>query len=252
MTYPPQQPDPYGRQPRSGGFPAQQPGPYGQPGAYGQPGGYGRPDPYGQQPGGYGQQPGYPGGDYPGGPPGGMGGPGFPGGEPPKKRTGLIAGIVAAVLLIAGAVAFTGFVEPGFFVSDNKDNQSGGQQTAQPTQPPETAGSLPTVPDGQTDSPSGDQGADAAQIEQIADTVVDGLNKKDAEIVKPVSCNPDLEKQEQYDGFPEGITWTVDGSASVTGQSATIPIKAAGPGGERTSTLNLKKADGKWCAANVG
>lgn len=243
MTYPPQQPDPYGQQPHSGGFP-QQPGPYGQqPGGYGQqPGGYGQqPGGYGPPPGGYGapgpygQQPGYPGG---------------PGGEPPKKNTALIAGVIAAVVvLLAGAVLFTGFVAPGFFKSDEKD-QAGGEQTQQPpaTAPPST---VPTSLPPQTQPSAPDADADSAQIEEIAKQVVNGLNEKDSEIVKPVSCVPENERQSDYDKFPEGVTWSVDGSPSVTGESATIPIKASGSGGEKTSTLNLQKKDGEWCAASV-
>jgi hypothetical protein len=90
MTYPPQQPgpygpqpDPYGQQPQqpgwTGGFPQQQPGQYGQQQPYGQP----------QQP--YGQQPGY---------------GGYPGGMPPQKSNkGLIIGLaVAGVLLVGGGV----------------------------------------------------------------------------------------------------------------------------------------------------
>lgn len=254
MTYPPQQPDPYGQQPHSGGFPAQgggygqqpqggygqQPqGGYGQqPGGYGQPpGGYGAPDPYGQQP---------PYGGGPGGPGGGYGEP-----EPPKSNTGKIAAIIAAVvLLIGGAVAVTGFWKPGFFLSDDKQT-SGDQQTT--TQPPLTTApsTVPTDISTPSTAPSGDSSADAAQIEQIAATVIDGLNKKDAETVKPVSCNPDAEKQSDYDKFPPGVTWSVDGSASVTGETATIPIKASGSGGSKTSTLNFQKKDGQWCAASV-
>ncbi|GLY51578.1 DUF4333 domain-containing protein [Lentzea sp. NBRC 102530] len=147
---PPQQPYGGGFPPGtpSGGFPAQQPGqnPYGppqpQPGQqqpypgfdpsqqqtqqYGQPQSnpYGTPaqDPYGQQtqqygmpgqqqPNPYGQQPGY-------GPP-----------MPPKKKSS--AGIwVAAVVvvLLVGAVLFTGFVTPAFFkkkIFDNTAVQTG-------------------------------------------------------------------------------------------------------------------------------
>lgn len=97
MTYPPQQPGPYGS------------GPYGQPaGGYGQ-----QPDGYGQQPNqpGYGQQqPGY------STPPGGFGQPGYGGppgfgGPPPKKtRTGLIIGLVVALVVILGGGAGAYFV----------------------------------------------------------------------------------------------------------------------------------------------
>jgi hypothetical protein len=150
------------------------------------------------------------------------------------------------VVLLAGAVLFTGFVAPGFFKADEKQ---AGEQTPQPpaTGPSTVPTNLP--PQTQPSAPNAD--ADSAQIEEIAKQVVNGLNEKDAELVKPVSCIPENERQSDYDKFPEGVTWSVDGSPSVTGENATIPIKASGSGGEKTSTLNLQKKDGEWCAASV-
>ncbi len=116
MTYPPQGPQgPYG----------QQPDPYGQ-----------QPDPYGQQQqyGGYPQQqPGYdPNGQYGGGfqsgQYGGLGGP------PPKKNKGPIIAVVAIVVLLLGGLGITGFVAPGFFLSDDKGTSNtgdGGDKTSE-------------------------------------------------------------------------------------------------------------------------
>jgi hypothetical protein len=110
MTYPPQgpygqQPDPYGQQQQpqqpqyGGGYqqPQQQQPQYG--------GGY---DPNAQYGGGYGQY-------------GGLGG----GPQPPKKNTGPIIAIVSIVVLILVGVGITGFVAPGFFLSDKKDSAGG-------------------------------------------------------------------------------------------------------------------------------
>ncbi|SDM20280.1 Rv0361 family membrane protein [Allokutzneria albata] len=121
MTYPPQQPyggqpdpynqggqgqQPYGQQPpNTGGFnqpqdpygqQAQQPGGY--PGYQGQPGQPGQPGPYGYPPQG---QPGPGGPQGPYGPPPGYEGYGTPPGSP-KKRTGLIIGIIVAVVVLVG------------------------------------------------------------------------------------------------------------------------------------------------------
>ena len=116
MTYPPQpgQPD-YGQQP--GGY-GQQPGGYPQSGGFPQ---------YGQQPG-YGQ-PGYT-QPYPAYDQGGGGGGGYPptgqypgyGAPPPGGggKKGLWIGITVAVVVILAAVGITGFVAPGFFLSDDK------------------------------------------------------------------------------------------------------------------------------------
>ena len=106
MTYPPsgpfgQQPDPYGQQ-----QPGQQPGQYGQ-----QP--QQQPDPYGQQYGGFPQV------SY-----GGLGG-----GEPPKSnKNAILATVVVVVVLLAG-IGITGFVAPGFFLSDDKETTGGGGET---------------------------------------------------------------------------------------------------------------------------
>jgi len=100
MTYPPQQPGPYGQDP------------YGQQQPYGQ-------QPYGQQPygqpGQYGQQP----------PPWGGPSPGFPVGPPPKPpRTGLIATlIIVGILVLGGGGVGIYLLTKG---DDNGSNTGGG------------------------------------------------------------------------------------------------------------------------------
>ncbi|KOX27997.1 hypothetical protein ADK67_13010 [Saccharothrix sp. NRRL B-16348] len=137
----------------SGGFPAQQPNPYGQPDPsqqqWGQqpgqqpytqqyPAGYDpnnpQSNPYGQpQQGQFGQQPGQfgqPGqpGQY-GQQPGQFGQPGQYGQQPPPKKSSAVLWVVVAlVVLVVAAVGITGFVAPGFFntkVFDQAAVQSG-------------------------------------------------------------------------------------------------------------------------------
>jgi hypothetical protein len=124
MSYNQPPPDPYGQQPQGGGYGQPQQGGYGQPqppqqpppppqGGYGQPQqpppGYGYPQqapppgqaPYGQQPGygqqqPYGQVPQQPGYGYPPQPPQGGGG----------KRTGIIIGVVVALVVVGVGVFF--------------------------------------------------------------------------------------------------------------------------------------------------
>lgn len=93
-------------------------GPYGQ-----------QPDPYGQQQpqygGGYQQQPQY-GGAY-GQQYGGFGG----GPQPPKNNKAPIIAVVSIVVLILAGVGVTGFIAPGFFVSDDKGgNTASGSGTS--------------------------------------------------------------------------------------------------------------------------
>ncbi len=92
MTYPP----------HSGG----QSGPYGQPG---QSGGWQPPPGQSPHPQGYGQP-------YGGGP---MGQPHQPTPPTPKKKTGLWVGVSVAVVALA-AFGVTGFVAPGFLLSDDE------------------------------------------------------------------------------------------------------------------------------------
>ena len=134
MTYPPQgpygqQPDPYGQQqpqqpqqhPQYGGYPQQQQPQYGyDPNAQQQPGH----DPNAQYGGGYGQQ-------Y-----GGFGG----GPQPPKSNKGPIIAVVSIVVLILAGVGITGFVAPGFFLSDDKGSNTAGGGSGSKTTENKSAG----------------------------------------------------------------------------------------------------------------
>ena len=115
MSYNQPPPNPYGQQPQGGGYGQPQPGGYGQPqppqqGGYGQPQpGYGYPQqapqpgygqvppqqPYGQPQQQYGQQPGY---GYPQQPAPPQGGGG--------KRTGIVIGVVVALVAVGAGVFF--------------------------------------------------------------------------------------------------------------------------------------------------
>jgi hypothetical protein len=112
MTYPPQgpygqQPDPYGQQqPQYGGGYQQQPQQQPQ---------Y---DPNAQYGGGYGQY-------------GGLGG----GPQPPSSNKGPIIAVVTIVVLILAGVGITGFVAPGFFLSDDKSNASTDTKTSSSDSP---------------------------------------------------------------------------------------------------------------------
>jgi hypothetical protein len=195
MTYPPQQPGPYGQQPQPGGpygqQPPQQPG-YGQqpqpgygqqppPGygqqpqpGYGQPGQYGQPqqDPFGQQgpqsggfpQQGYGQQPqpGQPGPygqQQPYGQPGGFGGP-----PPPKKsNTGMIIGVIIGVLVLVG-----GGVTAAVLLS--RDDSSSNNTASTDTNSPTDGGTKPTSPSNKSggDSDAKELAEDYAKASQQA------------------------------------------------------------------------------------
>ncbi|MBB3666258.1 MULTISPECIES: hypothetical protein [Prauserella salsuginis group] len=245
MTYPPQQPgqpgqpDPYG----------QQPGQYGQPGPqqYGQqpphPGPYGQQDPYGQQPYGqpyggqqFGQQP-Y--GAHPGG-------PGGPGGEPPKKKTGLIVGIsLGGVVLLAGVFAFLAWVAPGFLLDDEDDSGDSGQNAS----PATSQSSEPTTSESQaspetSESAPSDQRAPGAQgtPEATAEAIVAGFNSGDRQAVADTIC---LSNPQEVPAIPDNVSIRIAGSAEVTGDAAKVPAQNTAQ--DRDYYIVLKNEGGGWC-----
>jgi hypothetical protein len=148
MTYPPQGPQgPYG----------QQPDPYGQQPQYG--GGYPQPaDPYA---GGYDQSGQY-GGGFQSGQYGGLGGP------PPKKNTGPIIAVVAIVVLLLGGLGITGFVAPGFFLSDDKDSTNTG---------------------GGGDKTSSEENGGGSGADSFIETLVAAAADQDASALSDMSCS---------------------------------------------------------------
>jgi hypothetical protein len=253
MTYPPQQPGPYGQQP---------PGPYGQqPGPYGGPprDPYGAPppqDPYGprppQDPYGtpppppdpYGQQSSYQGlGSYPSG-------PSDP--PPPKKsNTGTIVAIVLVALLVLG-----GGGTAVYFLTKKKDDTSnsasnnGNQQTdsakPKPTEDKNANGETTTEPPAKgSDTPAEVQQAyiEAYQNKQFGSVVASAC---DAYKKKFGTDTTDLEKQLA----PYDIKATADGAPSVDGASATALIDLELTKGAETKKPKIKikivKESGSW------
>jgi peptidyl-prolyl cis-trans isomerase B (cyclophilin B) len=80
--------------------------------------------------------------------------PGWPPPQPPsRKNTGLIVGVVAAVVVLVAAFAVTGFVTPGFLLPTRNGSGTavdGGAPATSPSEPPPGTG-LPGAP-----PPSGD------------------------------------------------------------------------------------------------
>lgn len=211
MTYPPQgpygqQPDPYGQQ--------QQPQPqYG--GGYQQPqqqqpqygGGY---DPNAQYGGGYQQY-------------GGLGG----GPQPPKNNKGPIIAIVSIVVLILAGVGITGFVAPGFFLSDDKGSNTADTST-------KTSG-------------ANDSGADA-----FVDKLVSTADDKDKSGLEDLQCSNATEAV-------KGATKDIDEISSAklkdtsekskTEVVATLDIVVDGKNGDYDATV--VKDGGKWCWKDI-
>ncbi|MCX2947786.1 hypothetical protein [Lentzea sp. NEAU-D7] len=277
MTYPPQQPGPYGQQPQPGGpygqQPPQQPGHgqpqqpgYGQqpPPGYGQPPGqYGQPqqDPFGQQgpqsggfpqqgqhgpqqgqygpqQGQYGQQPGQP-GPYGQQPYGQQpyGQPGGFGGPPPKKSN---TGLIVGVL-VGVLVLLGGGITAAVMLTGNGSSDS---STSSP------------------DSSAG--GGDAAEIKNVAKEYF-AINN-DIEKASKLACKEVVDEakelQEKFKDLPpeqqkaaEELAKTLKpkvtvGDVAVSGDQATVKVKVEmtfqGKSTVTDTEVKFKKISGDW------
>jgi hypothetical protein len=273
MTYPPQRPGPYG----------QQPGPYGeQPGHYDPQTGS---QPYGQQPlaDPYGRQNGY---GFGGGPGGtqqfpqtdGYGPPQdpygrsqndypqqgrFAGDEAPRKKsqTGLIVAIVAAGVLVIGGVAALVLM-----------NSGSGTDQAQPPAPASGAPELPGAPSPSTGKPkssasssskatsatkppstgntSGAAPGGKANPQDLATYVIAAYNAADGKGVTDATCR----SREPKNDFtvPQGFRMESTGALKMSGETATMPVKASYKEQTQAGVLSVKKESGLWCLSGLG
>ncbi|MFB9314236.1 DUF4878 domain-containing protein [Nocardioides plantarum] len=191
----------YGQQP---GQPPSQP-PYGAPGqpAYGA----------GQQP--YGQQPQYaqPYGQAP------------YGGTPPKKKTGLIIGIVVGVLVLIGGGVLAAVLLSGDGGDGKGDKEASGDDPAETVQ-----AYFDAAKDGDCDK-------------AIA-TLTEGLKKE-----LGANCDEELNP----DGRLDDVKYDV-GDADENGDKATVPVTISGieGAGEIKSDYELTKVDGTWLISSFG
>ncbi len=201
MSYPPGQP----QGPQQPGYGPPGPGPQGYgPAQYGPPG----PGPQGYGPARYG--PPLP----PQHGPGGYGPPGY--GPPPRKsKTGLVVGIVSAVVVLA-ALGVTGFVAPGFFLSDDG---GGSEQTA--------------------------------SAKSTAESLVTAIGSRDADALNKLSCQ-DITPgaRDLIEDVAEVGTAQLSGQVQESGDRATAPFAAShknAPDITADFVAVLAKQNGSWC-----
>lgn len=222
---PPHQPGPYGP-PGAGGFPPPQP-PQPPPSAVGFP----ARQPYGPPP---------------------SGGYGYPGGPPPKtSNTGLIVGVILALVLVAGgAVAVTGFWQPGFFLSDEKTEQDsdksavpGGVLGTGETQPP--AGQTGAPPPGDADAPLVG-GSDVDQVKQVAEQAATAINTRDESLAESITCDP--QGKPDFSKMPADMKVEVTGEPMMDGSTkAKVPFNFTAQGRSEDESLRMEKQEGRWC-----
>ena len=149
---------------------------------------------------------------------------------PPKKRTGAIVAAVVVVVLVLGGVAFTGFVQPGFFVG-------AADPTTTTTAPPTTASSTTA------------EGGDA---EKLLEELVAGLDSQDPAALKKLKCTrvksgvdnaikdvSALKKAELVDS-DEVTDDKVEATIEVTTSSRTSEVE-----------VTLVREDGDWCWQDI-
>ncbi|MBC6450611.1 hypothetical protein [Actinokineospora xionganensis] len=254
MTYPPQQPGPYGQDPHGQPDPYGQQ-PYGQPPTWGQPQGYDQtqqygqvppdpynaPDPYSQQ-----QQQQY----------GGYG----PGGEPPKSNTGKIVAIVAIALLVLGG-AGTGV----YFLNKSSDKPSttaGTDQSTSAKPRPTTTEDEPTETTEETTTTTttkkagGGGGAGTADIAALAEKYADAVNAKDEAAATALTCSgtdPGILYTSVADAGAEDVEVkaTVAGEPSLIGaENAKVDIDVViGGSSPLKFPIVLEKRPKGWCVS---
>jgi hypothetical protein len=269
MTYPPQQPGPYGQQPGSygqlgGSYPDgnQQYG-QGQYDQYGQQGGYGggpggtqqypRAGAYGQQHDSYGQQQGaYAPYEQQGQ---------FPGGEPPqKKKTGLIVAIAIAGVVVIGGVATLVLVNSGN-TDQAQTPAAATSETQAPGVPPATTSKSKSSPSSSSKAPSSSSsppssGAGSGPApggkdnpQDLVNDVLAALNSGNSKAFLNTICrsshpNGDLK-------VPAGFHVEPTGPLQQTGETAKIQVTGTQNGKTEPGVLNVKKESGVWCLSGV-
>jgi hypothetical protein len=189
-------------------------------GSYGQ-----QPDPYGQQQPQYGggfQQPQY-GGGY-GQQYGGLGG----GPQPPKNNKGPIIAVVSIVVLILAGVGVTGFVAPGFFLSDDKADTNASDSTQTSTSSADDSG-----------------GGDAKSFIDKLVTAADDKDKSALEELQCADASQNVKTKTDSISQIDGAELKEITDESDTEAVATLDVTVGGDATEYVVTV--VKDSGDWC-----
>jgi hypothetical protein len=196
------------------------------------------------------------GGQHPYGQYGGFGAP------PPKKNTGAIVAVVAVVVVVLGVIGVTGFVAPGFFLSEETttaQEPTTTEPTAEPVEeqtaePAEEQTAEPVEePTEQRAPTAGGQPVDSGALSAM-ETFLDSVNTGDAAQAKAQLCpdaisNPaDVDELVGYQPELE-IDPTMDG-VSAGDRSVQLYLSGTAKGQELdgySTNLWVTSYDGPWC-----
>ncbi|MPY82753.1 MAG: hypothetical protein GEV00_05400 [Actinophytocola sp.] len=146
-----------------------------------------------------------------------------------RKKTRLIVGITAALLLVAGAaVAVTGFWQPGYFLSDDTASQQAQANNSAAAQ-----------------SPQGGTPEDVADVRKVAETMATAINQRDENLASQVSCLKN--RQPDFSKAPQGTTASVTGEPKIRGGFAVVPFEITANGKTHKGALPAKFEGGSWC-----
>ena len=164
-------------------------------------------------------------------------GPPQPPPPPPKSRTGLYVGLAAVAVLALAAVGVTGFVTPGFFLSE--------EEPAAAAPPPQSKPASPKPGSPQTTAPS------TAGADEVVTDFVAKLNAKDAAGASAMVCKG--AEQLSKEAIDRATTGSPDLKADKVSTKTGISADLGGTLGGKKAVgfVALTQNSKKWCVSNV-
>jgi hypothetical protein len=151
------------------------------------------------------------------------------GGPPKKKRTGLVLGLVAAVVVLVGGVTALVLLTG----SDGKDGGTAAPAGGQAANAPAGKPAAPTTP---------------ANLAQLA---IDSLNGRSAGQYATLVCTPpsqaEITSLQQQWTTATDLHGSVSGSPEITGATATVQVTVTYNGKTQSSKIPMKQQGQKWC-----
>ncbi|OLR92517.1 Tim44 domain-containing protein [Actinokineospora bangkokensis] len=155
------------------------------------------------------------------------GGFGAPPPVPPKGKTGPIVAVVAVVLLLGG-LAFTGFVAPGFFLSDETP-------TGQPPTSAPTSSSAPA-----------DKGAQDA-----VKAIVAGLDSGDKDALEELVCSNADSNVESAIRSISAVKGAELVKTKEDGDDVVATVKVTTARGDEEDDVTVTESGGRWCWSDI-
>ena len=167
---------------------------------------------------------------------GGYGGYGAPPPPPPKKNTAAIVAVVAVIVVVLAGLGITGFVAPGFFLSDS--DTPVGESTTTPTTTAST-----------TSSSSEPESGDA---EDALAAVADGLDSQDAAALQEVACANAEDIVAEAIGDVENVSGAeLTGTEEVSDDEVKGTIEVTVGEDKGDVEVTVTEVGGEWCWQDI-